>query len=348
MLEIGPEHRIEYREEVLGPFFGYIQSADSFYVIGAASMGKTRLVDHLMRLPVQKHYLKEEADKYWLVRVDLNRMPVDEPIWAFYELLVSSIILILKNHEDVKNIEVELIKLDSEMIQKRDPLIALRLFEYIVNKLCQIHDRRLTFLFDEFDETYKTLPKEIFLQLRAIRDANKNRVSFVLFLRNRPESLRSPKDNESFYELLSRNLIGIGPFQERDALQILQQLEARKHHICSDDERKMIIWASGGHPGLMQAFLSLRIEKPQTFQKLYTPTWATSLVLEPTLAEECRKIWDGLSEEEQQRLPAFLTEEYKKVSLPIDRLLFAKGLVRDNGMGVEFFSELFKQYVMYH
>jgi hypothetical protein len=39
MLEIGPEHTLDYRHEVLSRFFKFVQSTESFYLIGAASMG---------------------------------------------------------------------------------------------------------------------------------------------------------------------------------------------------------------------------------------------------------------------------------------------------------------------
>lgn len=345
MLEIGPQHTLEYRHEILSRFFHHIQSAESFYVIGAASMGKTRLLDYLMQPEVQKHYLGDDAERHWLIRVDLNRMPVNDPTWAFYELLVSSILLDLNNHEKIEGLEDEIAKIDSDIIQNRDPLLALRLFELEVNKLCQLYELKLTFLLDEFDEAYQTLPREIFLQLRAVRDANKNRVSFALFLRNMPERLRPPKDNESFYELLSRNPIGIGPYRRLDALQIIQQLEARKQYSITMDQRERIFQASGGHAGLMQALLGVLVERPQSFQKLDQPDWTKWLIQEPTVLEECRKIWDGLSEEEQQGLLAFQAGEYKKISLPIEKLLFTKGLLRTNGTGVQYFSDLFKEYI---
>ena len=40
-----PSH---YREEVLKPFFKYVKSGESFYVVGAPSVGKTRLMDFIM------------------------------------------------------------------------------------------------------------------------------------------------------------------------------------------------------------------------------------------------------------------------------------------------------------
>lgn len=345
MLEIGPQHRLEYRQEVLTPFFKYIQSAESFYLVGAASIGKTRLLDHLMKPDVQQAYLKENAGQYWLIRVDLNRMPLNDPAWAFYELLVSSILLSLHTHENIENLGTELTRLDSDIIQKRDPLLALRFFELIVNKLCQIYELKLCFLLDEFDEAYKTLPREIFLQLRAVRDANKYRVCYGLFLRSLPELLRDPNHNESFYELLSRNPIGIGPYTKTDALQIIQQWEARKHHQLTASQREAIFQAGGGHPGLMQALLGVFIDRPYLYQELNQPAWKKILIQEPPIAEECRKIWAGLFEEERQRLPAFLTEEYKNSRQAVDTQLYLKGLVRASGSEAVFFSGLFEQYV---
>jgi hypothetical protein len=348
MLEIGPQHTLDYRQEVLIPFFDNIQSGDSFYVIGAASMGKTRLLDHLMKTESQKHYLGEKAIEHWLIRVDMNRMPANDPAWAFYELLMSSILLDLHNHENTDKLELEVAKFDADIIQKRDPLLALRYFELIVNKLCQVYNLKLCFLLDEFDETYKTLPREIFSQLRAVRDANKYRVSFALFLRNLPDRLRPPHDNESFLELLSRNRIGLGPYKRNDALQVIQQLEARKQHAIYDQQREKIYQASGGHPGLIQALFSILIERPQVFQKLDAPDWAGTLLHEPSIEEECRKVWEGLSEEEQQGLHTFLAGDFKKISLPVETLIFSKGLIRTGGGDVQCFSKFFEQYIRDH
>ena len=49
MKEFGSEHEVTYRQEVLKPLFDCIKSADSCYLIGAGSMGKTRLLDHMAR-----------------------------------------------------------------------------------------------------------------------------------------------------------------------------------------------------------------------------------------------------------------------------------------------------------
>ena len=139
-------------------------------------MGKTRLLDFLMREDVQKNYLGEKASQFWLVRVDLNRLSLRNEPWAFYELLLSSIVLELGNHEIINDLRRELIDFDLKVIESHDLLLSLRFFEIVVNRMCQEFDLSFCFLLDEFDETYKSLSLDTFSQLRAVRDANKNRV----------------------------------------------------------------------------------------------------------------------------------------------------------------------------
>jgi hypothetical protein len=345
MLEIGPEHTLDYRHEVLSRFFKFVQSTESFHLIGAASMGKTRLLDFLMRKEVQDYYLKTDASQHWLIRVDLNRLAVQNEIWAFYELLLSSILLDLNNHENIENLNQEIAQLDSQVIQSRDLLMSLRFFELAVNKLCHVYELKLCFLFDEFDEAYRTLPKDVFRQLRAVRDANKNRVSFGLFLRDLPELLRVPIDNESFYELLSRNLIGLGPYNRADALRILDQIEARRQYALSGEQREKFLEASGGHAGIMQALMSSLMEEPRSFPPFSQPNWAELTSQLAPVKEECRKIFEGLRKEEQETLRSFARTEYDKLTPLLIKSLAAKGVLRhDNGL-TRFFCRIFEHYV---
>ncbi|MGE5643561.1 MAG: hypothetical protein ACM3Y8_11175 [Byssovorax cruenta] len=344
MLEIGPQHTLDYRHEVLKPFFDYVRSSESFSVIGAASMGKTRLLDFLMKPEVKEHYLSADASRFWLIRVDLNRL-VKEETWAFYELLLSSILLDLYNHESIGNLNTEIAQLDSEVIQKRDFLLSLRFFEMAVNRLCQVYELRLCFLFDEFDEAYQTLPKDLFRQLRAVRDANKNRVSFGLFLRNLPDVLRSPSDNESFYELLSRNLIGLGPYNRADTLRILEQIEARRQYRLSPEMRERFLEASGGHAGILQGLLSAIMENPQFFPASNGPGWTDWVSQQPGVREECRKIYEGLREEEQAALRAFARGEFSQITPLTGKSLMVKGVLRRDNSETRFFSRVFESYV---
>lgn len=345
MHEIGPQHNILYRQEVVMPFFNFVKGAESFYVIGGASMGKTRLLDFLMREDVQKHYLGEDAGKVWLVRVDLNRLSIHNEPWAFFELLLSSIVLEISNHEVDQDLRVELVDLDAKVIQSHDLLLALRFFEMAVNQLCQVFQYKLCFLFDEFDDAYRSFTRETFSQLRAVRDANKNRVAYGVFLRNLPERLRPSPDNESFYELLSRNMLGLGPYTKEDSLQIIQQLEARRNYPLTPAQRDRVVEASGGHAGLVQAIFSVLIENSEAEPKVGSPGWIEWFGRQPVSIEECRKIWEGLASDEREGLSIFAEEGYNQIPATTTKLLSAKGLLKVINDTPSFFSPLFGLYV---
>jgi len=341
MKEIGPEHPLSYRKEVAQRLFGYIKSADSFFVTGGASAGKTRLLDFIMRENVQQHYLDNQSQTTWLIRVDLNRHHPDED-WTFYELLLSSMMLGSSRYDDTGEIFEQFADLDEKVMANRDYLQALRYFELAVHKLCKIHDLNVCFLLDEFDMMYRTMPKEIFAQLRAVRDANKNQVCYGLFLRDLPERLRPPSDNESFYELLSHRMIGLGPLNDNDAMRALRQMEERREFRLGTAARDIIVTISGGHPGLLQALLGLHIKFSVEKEQMGDWNW---LVKQEFIQDECNKIWDSLSPEEQAALLEAVHGMFDHIPQHMLKLITAKGLLQKKDQFPKVFSPIFERYL---
>jgi hypothetical protein len=354
-----------HREEVLKPFFQYVKSGESFYVVGAPSIGKTRLMDFLMgddpdlarsgfepdRERVKKHYLGDDiAAKTWLARVDMNRLR-SENDWGFrfFELLLNTVLFACNRCKPIDEAEklkiekltTEIAALDSDVIESKDALKAHRLFEMAVNMLCQSYNIKLCFLFDEFDETYQTMPREVFAQLRAIRDANKYRVSYVLFLRNLPERIRTPIENEEFYELISRNMLGIGPYSEQDTLHIIRRLESRHETNLSQDKRDLLYNLSGGHPGLILALFKLFKENSKVSAQSPNVEWCAK---HESVREEFRKIWNGLLEDEKAGLLEFVHGNKNSMSAATGKLLLAKGLLTGNSLKI--FSPLFEYWLL--
>jgi hypothetical protein len=357
------ETPINYREEVLNPFFKHIKSGESFYVIGAPSIGKTRLMDFLMGddpdllregvkpedpQRVKRHYLGDEAaDKTWLARVDMNRLrPENDPGFSFFELMLNTVLLACNKSEptdETEKLRETIAELDSDAIESKDALKALRFFEMAVNMLSQSYDIKLCFLFDEFDVMYEKMPLEIFAHLRAVRDANKYRVSYALFLRNLPEKLRNPLENESFYELISRNMIGMGPYSQKDTYHIVKQLEARREYALPQNKRDWLCINSGGHPGLIQALYTIFKDRPSVTISPENLNW---YVGQETVKEEFRKLWEGLLEDEQNGLSKFAHGNPIPMSPVTGKLLTAKGLLKTIPGGVDFFTPLFRSWVL--
>ncbi len=326
-----------YRKDILSKVFNYIQGAESFYIIGAASMGKTRLLDALMQKELQEAYLPHTGKPTWIVRVDLNRL-TSQDNWAFsfFELMLSSLLLESGKHDP--EMQKILMDLTSEVIEKRDPLRAFRFLEFAIVQLCQMREYKICFLFDEFDETYHKLPREIFAQLRAIRDAHKTRLCYALILRNLPERLRTTIDNESFYELLSRNKLGLGPYNYDDSLHMMQIVQTRRGTSIPVDVQKAIYEASGGHPGLIQALLSIMIDNPNQNANAKDIEW----LQQERVSEECRKIWEGLLENEKAGLLAVVRSGRALYNQDI-QILYDKGLL--NPWNDACFSPIFARYI---
>ncbi|MDP1544838.1 MAG: hypothetical protein Q8L87_02365 [Anaerolineales bacterium] len=348
---------LNYREETVKKIFDHIKSGESFYLIGAPSAGKTRLLDFLMgddpdahrsgdkfdRERVKQQYLKTEAHKTWLVRLDMNRIHQSQEgswIFHFYQLMLHSILLASNRYSNTENderINDELMDFNAQVIISKDELMAHRVLEMAVNRLCQKYDLRLCFLFDEFDATYRSMPLDVFAHLRAIRDANKYFVSYGLFLRALPETLRTPLQHEGFFELISSRMIGIGLYSKRDMYAIVEQWEKRHEQALSSNYREWLWEKSGGHPGVAHVLFDLLAKFPEAAGKLKDIEW---FARQETVREEFRKIWEGLTKEEQAAMQKVKQNKPEAIPPAIGAQLLAKGLLKFVNSTLVFFSPL--------
>lgn len=341
MPELGPEHPFTYRQEIAAPVFQLIQSGESAALVGSASMGKTRLLQFLQRSDVQRHYLGDDAASTSLVLVDCQRL-AEASEWGLYELLLTSLTEAVLSEPALRD---WLNSLRSEVITRRDGLLALRYVELATRQICREAGRNLCLIFDEFDEVYGSLPAGVLANLRALRDADRYRICYLLVLRDHPGRLRAPGDNEGFYELVSRSVLGLRPYSEVDAQQVVIQLAARRRYPLTEREISDLLRLSGGHPGLLVALIDVLLHANETANGPLAGQepvlWALA---QPQVGEECRKLWAGLGPDEQLALSRLA----RGVGAPtaLRDLLALKGLIRDGqGDGASFFSPVFHTYV---
>lgn len=334
--EFGPEHSTTYRQELAAPLFARIQSRESCAVIGAASMGKSRMLQFILRSDVRAHYLGSADATTLLVWIDCNRM-ASFSSWGLHELLLTGLLEACIEHPVARAQRATLTQLRREAIVERNKLLAQRNVELALQIFCQELKLQVCFILDEFDEAYRTLSARALASLRALRDRHKYQVNYVLLLRHHPMHLRAPDDCEAFYELISRSLLGLQPYTTTDARQVLEQLMTRRGHELQSYATAIIdqlLTYCGGHPGLLVALLDVLI----TDGKLPTD-WSR----EAKVQEECRKLWDGLRREERETLHRIAqgveTDFRQRESLQL------KGIVREVRPGQsQLFSPIFADY----
>jgi len=67
-----------------------------------------------------------------------------------------------------------------------------------------------------------------------------------------------------------------------------------------------------------------------------------------TVKEEFRKLWEGLLKDEQNGLSEFAHGNPTPMSAATGKLLTAKGLLKTSPGGVDFFTPLFRPWVLKH
>ncbi len=335
--EIGPTHPVTYRAETLTPVFALLPAGESAAVVASASMGKSRLVQFLLREDVAAHYLGDTAERLLLVWIDCNRLG-DFTAWHLYELLLDALLAAVEERPALANLRDEYRALHLEVIRSENALLAQRIVERFTRALCRDHKLTLCLVLDEFDEAYARLPSQVLAGLRGLRDANKYRLCYLLFARQHPQYLRDPADCEGLYEQFSRNVLYLQPYRPDDARRVIQQLAERRgldEALLSDRVLEEMLALSGGHPGLLVALLSgLADDRPVNMAGL--GMWAQGLA---KVHEECRKIYEGLRPDEQAGLRQLANGQapgYAVISLLED-----KGLVKGKTTNRVIFSPLF-------
>lgn len=340
MPEIGPEHPLSYRQEIATSLFDLLRGGESGAVVGPASMGKSRLLQFLLRADVQQHYLGDAAAATWLILVDCHRLAAVSE-WGLYELLLTALTEAISIQAD-PTLRDWLNNLRREVITGGNALLARRHVEWATRVLCREHGIRLSFILDEFDEAYRALPASALANLRALRDADRYSICYVLVVRDHPGRLRSPGDNEGFYELFSRSIVGLKPYSEADTRRVIAQLAARRGHPVTESQEADMLALSGGHPGLLVALFDV-LHRGEALAPDQEPTkWALA---QPPVTEECRKLWNGLAPDEQlalSRLAQGIGAPYA-----IRELLTLKGLIQPMARDeVHFFSPVFREYIL--
>jgi DNA-binding response OmpR family regulator len=153
---------------------------------------------------------------------------------------------------------------------------------------------------------------------------------------------------EHFYRLVSRNVCGLGPYNEADARQMIDFLAVQQSIALDEASTKRLLELSGGHAGLLKDILSLLRNVLQESRNTDEPAKLLARIA-PTLLEaqvvqdECQKIWASLSEDEQTALPTLLAGQ--PVDPPTLQRLSRKGLVRQGSSEILLFSPVFADFV---
>lgn len=340
--------KIGYRDAEVTRLFAWMRAGESASIVAASGTGKSNLFNHLGDAAIQEAYLQDEAPRTIVVRANFHYLP-DFSDRSVYSLILEQLEL-LESQSDRLQIEpgvLERIGRSHEMLLDAgdDVLKVQRYFKLALRALLANSERRLIFLFDQFDEVYEKAEPRLFANLRGLREAYKYRLSFFTFTRDLlPNWAEIDPAQEEFYELLAANVMGLRPYNRQDSLALLERVGERNRLPLTQPVAERLLRLTGGHGGLLRtAYLHVAgngVQLPEN------DGVATVVLLQaPAVKLECEKIWNSLNVAERKSLA------YRARDLPMDgsngeveRQLRLKGLLGEDGTS-QIFAPLFELYV---
>ena len=361
------QYDLDFRKEEVEPIMRHINGSTSCSLVGIGSVGKSNLLQHLTDPKVHANYLGDAAaQKLRTITIDANMLgPLpadkDDPMrcWAGYELMMHRLFLAFYPFDMLSESEANRFYDTYLALQNgSNPLyayMALRYFEVGLQFFVR-EGYKIAFLFDEFDEMLRQLPVKFYQTLRGIRDANKRSLIYITFTRSPLPTLieryETPAlDIEPFAELFNDNVLYVGPYNEKDARKMLDELTTRRQKTYSPAVRDNLLQATGRYAGLLRAGFAALEEFGNLDQVAASvDSLAEALVTRNSIRTECRTIWTSLNRSEQYVLKAVARLTPYNVSTETElavSMLMQKRLLRldKNKQHLEIAPPVFRVYV---
>lgn len=325
---------LTYRAELIGPVLRQLAAGECVSVVGMSGVGKTNALQQLQRPEVLRHHLGATGDGLRFATIDSNALPDWSP-WGLMEGWLATLAALPELDAGVR---ARVAVLHAEVLADgASYVLAMRRCADALALICG--ERRLVLIFDEFDPLFAQLPGAALRNLRGLRDRFKYRLAYLTFSRQPLLRLRDDADwdeVEPFVELLTASELGLGPLQPADAAAEAARIAMRLGAALPEPAAARVAELSGGHPALARFLVQRECARPGASAQP-----PAQLLDDPALRLECLKIWQQLSDDEQD---AVVRLDAPGQGPPASLML--KGLVRaaDDGR-LALFSPLLAQFV---
>lgn len=314
-------------------------AGESCSIVGVSNIGKSALLRRLC-----------EADAFGpatFVYVDCNQMG-ERTARAFFTATWRALAGHLDTHLGTAESRTQLEHWLAQMLNASSGTAVELAFEEALAFALNVLPLPLALCFDEFDEVYKSLEPQTFLNLRALHDRHTNKLVYITTTEREVEHITTTREQGEFCELVSPHVRFIRFWDEADTRRFCQEFAAREHVTFDEGDFALIQANAGGHPGLTQAVCYALItvagdsareaSGTQVIHQLVQTYWAT----DDNVQSECKKIWDDLGPDERELLFHLRRPDPPSRAW---RSLIAKSVVRENSEGAEVFARLFADFV---
>jgi hypothetical protein len=324
-----------------------VADGDCCAIVGVSNTGKSTLLRTLALSGEQRQLPEGNGYCCLFVYVDFNLM-LEATEQGFYELILRCLL------EELPRLDPQVTFLDRVQSTYKTLVAPPSTFQISLSfregltAVCQSLDSNLVLLFDEFDEPFEQIDGRAFLNLRALKDKYRERLSFVTATNRRLSSIRRGRDVDEFVELFEPFTRFLGPLNQPDSTAVIAWVAAQEGYTFDDEDLSFLHYHADGHLGLLLSIC--RALGEVTGEPVRDPSqdWLIHRQVREKLDSdlnvqgECRKLWDDLTEEQQETLMTVVGAEDEADQRSVDSLE-KKGLIRHEEKML--FSPVFEGFV---
>lgn len=318
---------ITFRKEVAQNLGEKLKNQRSVVLVGIRRVGISNFLKFFTNHPdIIKTYVSD-TQNHLFIMVDLNDL-IEREFYPFWVLTLKRIA------DSSKNEEIQTIFL--EAVQSQDLFL---LIDGIKKALLLILGEGFlpTIFFNRFDRIKDALTPQFFSNLEGLKDACRNRLSYVF------TSFRQLEELTPIFKNASLSLISdvmYLPLAKKEDLGVVYENFNTRHHLTFNDETKNRLFdLVGGY--IQYLYLSMiALDQPE-FKDIEAKDLMNVLLSDETIKLQSEEIWESLNESEQAILNRFvkgeiLTDQDKEEG----RYLFNSGVISDG-----IFSPIFENYL---
>jgi hypothetical protein len=359
LTEWEPYSRIIGQENILKMPLEKLRRPDSIYilqrvadgdccaVVGVSNTGKSTLLRAIARPGVRQDLLEEQVRGQVFVYVDFNLM-LEATEQGFYELILRCLMEELGHTQAGDDFVGRLHSAYETLVAPPTTFQISLSFTEGLTAVCQGLQSNLILLFDEFDEPYEQIDGRAFLNLRALKDKYRRRLSFVTATNRRLSNIRRGRDVDEFVELFEPFTRILGPLEDHDVDHTVAWVAQSEGYTFDDEDGGFIHHHADGHLGLVLAITRALGEVTGETVRDAGQDWLIHrqvkdlLDSELNVQAECRKLWDDLIETQQDALIAVVGAEEEADQHAIESLRTKGVLHQDESL---IFSPVFEGFV---
>lgn len=332
---VTPRYQLTYRQAEIRLIADCAKQGQSLCLMGVAGTGKSNITNFLQSDPYgyKANYFGEQSDHFLFPLVDGNTW--DQTPVGLWRLMQAALAEVTRDLEQPAA--------DAKLIQFTEEQRAFSELKSHVDWFCQKAGYWVIFVLDDVDKILSVGPLNMLEQLNALRSSgNRGKLSYLLFTKRLPHVLgrTHPLQGVSkFYDLFSSHIYALGLYNHEDARQMLVHLNELAGKALTTREMTQIETLAGGHARLLRLIFELwRSQHPDDENLVAT------LVQQSDIRDECRRIFQGLHEEEQVVCLRLAHGQQGAEDQSVIDHLVRRGLLTD-GEASGWFSPLFVEFL---